>query len=197
MAVDVDTAPEQPVAVGVEESAASVEDIDEASPRRQRRSPTRLALVFLLVFLAVLVGVGVWTGHQIVQERQVQAHRQALVAAGRQAALNLTTIDAASADSDIKRILDSSTGVFHDDFEKRSGSFIQAVNQAQSKTVGTVTEAGLESQDGDDAHVLATVAVTTATAGVEDPHPRAWRMRITVTQHAGGDPKVSNVEFVP
>jgi Mce-associated membrane protein len=196
MAVDVDTTAEHSLAVDTDEQITASEVI-HAAPSRWGRSPVRLALAFSLVILAVLVGIGAWTGHQLVREKQAQAHRQMLVGVGRQAALNLTTIDALTVDTDIKRILDSSTGIFHDDFEKRSGPFVQAVTQAQSSSVGTVTEAGLENQDGDDAQVLVAVAVKTATAGVEEPQPRAWRMRITVTQHAGQEPKVSNVEFVP
>jgi Mce-associated membrane protein len=114
----------------------------------------------------------------------------------RQAALNLTTIDYQHADADVQRILDSATGQFFDDFSKRSQPFVDVVKQAQSKSVGTVTEAGLESEDHDGARVIVAVAVNTSNAGAPQQQPRAWRMRLTV-QSVGGDAKVSNVGFVP
>jgi Mce-associated membrane protein len=161
-----------------------------------RHTQMRAAVVLSLVLLATFVGLGIWTGRQIAQDRDGDVHRQMLVGVGRQAALNLTTIDFATVNDDIKRILDSTTGSFHDDFQKRSGPFIQAVTEAKSRSEGTVTEAGLESIDGDDAQVLVAVAVKTSIAGTDEPAPRAWRMRITVTQPAGQDAKVSNVQFV-
>jgi len=73
--------------------------------------------------------------------------------------------------------------------------FIDTVKQAQSKSVGTVTEAGLESESENDAQVLVAVAVKTSNVGVAEQQPRAWRMRISV-QKVGDQAKVSNVEFV-
>jgi Mce-associated membrane protein len=62
--------------------------------------------------------------------------------------------------------------------------------------VGTVTEAGLESETANDAQVLVAVTVKTSIASAPEQNPRAWRMRVSV-QKVGEDVKVSNVEFVP
>ena len=117
---------------------------------------------------------------------------------GRQGALNLTTIDHQQADADVQRILDSATGTFDDDFQRRAQPFIDVVRQAQSKSVGTISEAGLESESesGDEAQVLVAVTVKTSNAGAPEQEPRAWRMRISV-QKVGDEAKVANVEFVP
>jgi Mce-associated membrane protein len=193
VAVDGDTVSEplteegQPV-----ESAESV-----AATREGRAVALRIALFALLVVLALLIGLGVWMGRDVLQERRADEHRQMVVGVARQAALNLTTIDHVSVDSDVRRIIESSTGPFHDDFESRSDVFVQAVIQAQSKSEGSVTEAGLESQDGEDSQVLVSVAVKTSIAGVQEPQPRAWRMRVTVTESGDQSAKVSNVQFVP
>jgi len=74
--------------------------------------------------------------------------------------------------------------------------FVDVVRQTQSKSVGTVTEAGVESESGDQAQVLVAVSVKTSNAGAAQQQPRAWRMRISV-QKAGASAKVSDVEFVP
>src|SRR5262249_24926112 len=114
----------------------------------------------------------------------------------RQGAVDLTTISYLHADADMQRILDSSTGTFHDDFQKRSQPFISVVKQAQADSQGTVTEAALESEQGDQAQVLVAFTVKPTTARAADPRPRLWRMRIAV-QKTGDGAKVANVSFVP
>jgi Mce-associated membrane protein len=160
------------------------------------RSTARLALgVGLLAVVAIGSLVG-WSGWNTYQRHLEEQQRQAYIQGARQGALNLTTIDSQRADADIQRILDGSTGAFHDDFQKRSQPFIAAVKQAESKTQGTIAEAALESVGDDQAQVLLEVEVKTSVAGVEEPQPRAWRMRINV-QNVGSQAKVSNVAFVP
>ena len=110
--------------------------------------------------------------------------------------MNLTTIDWQKAESDVQRILDGATGEFHDDFAKRSQPFIDVVKQSRSTAVGTITEAGLESETAGTALVLVAVNVKTSNAGVPKQDSHAWRMRISVRQ-VGDQAKVSNVEFVP
>jgi Mce-associated membrane protein len=137
-----------------------------------------------------------WLGFRAYQSHQSQQQRQLFPQVGRQGAVNLTTVSYAEAEADVRRILDSATGTFHDDFQKRSQSFIDVVKQAQSKTEGTVTEAGLETANGDSAEVLVAVSVKTTNAAGPEQQPRAWRMRIGV-QKVGDGVKVSNVSFVP
>jgi Mce-associated membrane protein len=90
----------------------------------------------------------------------------------RQGALNLTTIDWQHADADVRRTLDGATGEFYDDFAKRSQPFIEVLNQAKASTVGTITDAGLESQRADTAQALVAASVQTSNAGVPDQVPR-------------------------
>ncbi|BBZ39790.1 hypothetical protein MCNS_28530 [Mycobacterium conspicuum] len=137
-----------------------------------------------------------WQGFRVHQAQRAQAESSHYLQAARQGALNLTTIDWQHADADVRRILDGATGEFYDDFAKRSQPFIDVVKQAKSTTVGTITEAGLESETPGAAQALVAVSVRTSTSGEADPVPRAWRMRISV-QKVGDQVKVSNVGFVP
>src|SRR5262249_8103363 len=132
-------------------------------------------------------------GYQI---RAADKQRSLFLQVGKQGALNLTTINWQQADSDVQRILDSSTGSFHDDFAKRAPLFIDVVKKAKSETRGPVTGAGLESDDGDRAQVLAAVTVKVSNAGAPEENPRMWRMRIGV-EKVGDGVKVSSVQFVP
>jgi Mce-associated membrane protein len=179
--------------------AAADDEVDNASKDaarvKKRVSPVRLAAVWGVVAMVSLSGVGGWFGFRMYQSHQTQQQRELLIQVARQGALNLTTIDWQHADADIQRILDSATGTFYDDFSNRSKPFIDVVKKAQSKSVGTIIESGLESQSGSEAQVLVAVSVKTSNLGAAEQDLRHWRMRITV-QKLGNDAKVSNVAFV-
>ena len=164
-----------------------------AAPGRLSRVGS--ALVASAVILAALSGLAGWLGYRAYEKHQARAQRDLFVQIARQGAVNLTTINYTEVEADVQRIIDLSTGAFHEDFQQRSKSFVDVVKAAQSKSEGTVTDAGLESQRGDSAQVLVAVAVKSRTAGGEEA-PREWRMRIEV-QSVGGDAKVANVVFVP
>ena len=172
---------------------------DRLARWRQRVAPrlARLgsALVASAVIVATLTGLAGWLGYRGYQKHEAQAQRELFVQVARQGAVNLTTINYTEVDADVQRILDLATGAFREDFEQRAKPFIEVVKAAQSKSEGTVTDAGLESQRGDSAQVLVAVAVKSRTAGGEES-PREWRMRVEV-RSVGHDAKVSNVVFVP
>ena len=185
----------------IEEEATEEEAIEESEPVAEappgrRISADRLPLVIGLAVVVVLAGLVGWLGFRAYQSHQADEQRKLFLQVGRQGALNLTTIDFQQADTDVQRILDGATGQFYDDFSQRSQPFVDVVKRAQSKSVGTVTEAGLESQSGERAQVLVAVTVKTSNAGAAQQEPRAWRMRLSV-QKVGDEAKVSNVEFVP
>lgn len=163
--------------------------------QRRRLSRVGTALVAGAVIVAALAGLSGWLGYRAYQKHEAQARQNLYVATARQGAVNLTTINYTQVDADVQRILDLATGAFRDDFEQRAKPFEEVVKAAQSKSEGTVTDAGLESQRGDAAQVLVAVAVKSRTAGGEEA-PREWRMRIEV-RSVGDDAKVSNVVFVP
>jgi len=184
-----------------EDYDAAVEDEDEdasedAAPAEGPASQVRLAtMVGLAVVLALVATVG-WLGFRAYQSQQAQEQRQLFLQVGRQCALNLTTIDWQHADADVQRVLDSATGQFYDQFSKRKQPFIEVLKKAQSKSVGTITEAGLESDSGDKAQVLVAASIKTSNLGADDQPPREWRMRISV-EKSGDEVKISNVAFVP
>jgi Mce-associated membrane protein len=190
------------VEVDVEDCAAEsdADDADSAPPARTKKtnkpmSAQRRATLFGLAVVVALAGLVGWLGVRAHQSNQVQAQRSQFLQVARQGALNLTTIDWQHADADVRRILDGATGEFYDDFAKRSQPFIEVLRQAKATTVGTITEAGLESETADTAQALVAVSVQTSNAGETDQVPRAWRMRIYLKK-VGDQVKVSNVGFV-
>jgi Mce-associated membrane protein len=206
VAIDDDAAQEE-----LSESAASVPDdedetqdadddaveiVDEASEAKPKMSLLRAGLLVGIATLVTLVGAGGWLAFRARDSHDADAQRQLFLQVGRQGALNLTTIDYRHAESDVQRIIDSATGNFYDDFKRRSGPFVEVVKKAEAQSVGTITEAGVESESDSEAQVLVAVSVKTTNAGTPEQTPRAWRMRIAVTK-MGDEAKVSNVAFVP
>ncbi|HYO04910.1 MAG TPA: Mce protein [Mycobacterium sp.] len=186
-----------------DEVQADTDEADEDSETdlgdgaaKPRMSHVRLATIVGLVAVLALGGLVGWLGFRAYHSHQTDAQRKVFLQVGRQGALNLTTIDYQNVDQDVQRILDSATGTFYDDFQQRAQPFTEVVKQVRSKSVGTVTEAGLESETATEAQVLVAVTVNTTVEGQPEQQPRAWRMRILV-QKADDDTKVSNVEFVP
>lgn len=181
------------------------EDISrpEASPpggasSKVARPSTRLRSLLAggAVIVLALAGLVGWLELRTTQTASERQQRELYLATGRQGALNLTTIRYDSVDADVQRILDSATGAFRDDFEKRAPQFKDVVLQTKSTTTGTITDAGLESVQGSQAQVLVAVSVKSSNLVAAQEEPRLWRMRIDL-QRDGGRPKVSNVEFVP
>jgi len=176
------------------DNAEEVED-DTAVTAKTKMSHVRLATILGLVAVVALAALCGWLGFRTYESREAADERNLFLQVGRQAALNLTTIDFEHADEDVQRVLDSSTGTFYDDFQARAQPFKEVVKQAKSKSVGTIAEAGVESITQDGAEVLVAVTVKTSNAGAAEQEPRAWRMRITV-QKADDGAKVANVRFV-
>jgi Mce-associated membrane protein len=184
--------------VDIDNPAESVADDATDAPglaSREPMPPVWHAMLFGSVVVLVIAVLAGWLGFRAYQSHEEQAQRSHFLQAAKEVALNLTTIDWHQAEGDVQRILDGATGQFHDDFAMRSQPFVDVVKQAESTSVGTITEAGLESEGAGSAQVLVAVAVKTSNAGVPEQDSRAWRMRVSV-EKVGDQAKVSNVEFV-
>jgi len=193
---DARDASESPESSGSSESQAEPEP---AGPAKRGFSYVHAALIIGVVLVLALGGLAGYLGYGAYHAYQADQDRKLFLQVGRQGALNLTTINHETAEADVQRVLDSATGTFYDDFSNRADPFIAVVKQAQSKSEGTVTEAGVESvsETGDEAKVIVAVTVRTSNAGAPEQQPRAWRMKLTVQKDGDDSAKISNVEFVP
>jgi Mce-associated membrane protein len=162
---------------------------------KKPRSWLRPAVAVGVCVGVVLTAMAAVSGFRAHDAHRAERQQELFLRVGRQSALNLSTISHVAADADIQRIVDSSIGTFHDEFQQRSKPFVAYVKSEQAQSVGTVTEAGLESVTGDSARVLVAVSVDTTTAAVPAPHHNSFRMRIDLKM-VGQDVRISDVEFI-
>ena len=175
------------------ESAETV--VADTRWRKVADSPVRLALTLGVVVVLGLSALAGWLGYRLYQQHRWEADRVAYLQAGRQGALDLSSVDYTRVEADVHRVLEASTGTFHDAFERRSPPFIQEVLRTKTKAVASIAEAGLETADLTGAKVLVAVKVTTTREGSTDQRVKGWRMRISV-QRVGGDIKIADVEMI-
>jgi Mce-associated membrane protein len=153
-----------------------------------------LAATAILAICGLLGASGwmLWHHHTVLAERQRSA---AYVAAARQGVVNLTSLDFNKAKEGVQRVLDSATGEFRDDFQRRADDFASVVKDSKAVTQGSVTASAVESMSKDSAVVLvlANERVTNSAGAKDDP--RAFRFRVSVVRD-GDQLKISKVEFV-
>jgi Mce-associated membrane protein len=167
----------------------------KATTTRWRISRVSLALIVCVLSAASVAGIGGWLAYQAYGLHRADERRQQFLETGRQAALNLTTINHADVDANVRRILDLATGTFHDDFSHQSAPFVEEVRREQSNTEGSITGAGLESVTEDSARIIVAVLVTTTTVSNPQPQQNRFRLRLDV-RRVEGAMKVSDVQFI-
>jgi Mce-associated membrane protein len=170
------------------------------STRRRLRVPrlsgsSKLLTAAAILAICGLLSVSGWMlrhRHTVLDERERSA---AYIAAAKQGVINLTSLDFNKAKEDVQRVLDSSTGEFRDDFQRRADDFASVVKDSKAVTEGSVRATAVESMGKDSAVVLvlANERVTNSAGAKDDP--RAFRFRVSVVRE-GDQLKISKVEFV-
>ncbi|HEX7323220.1 MAG TPA: Mce protein [Mycobacterium sp.] len=155
----------------------------------------RWVLIGGLIGTAVLTALVGWLGHRTDEALNAEMQRDVFVQAACRTAVDLTTIDYQHAAADVQRVLDSTTGDFHQRYAESSQSLIDTVTRQHSQSVSVVTAAGLESQAGDAARVLVVLNVASTHLGGTDLPPHEMRMRVAV-QRDGRNAKIAQVEYV-
>jgi Mce-associated membrane protein len=176
-------------------------EAEPADPQPKAEAPARrwpqtvaVAVAALLTGVCLAVaGLMVWQHSQVVAQR---AEEQQFVDAARDGVTALLSMDHTRAQADVQRVLDLSTGPFHDDFQRTADDFVKTAVDSKAVTTGTINAAALDRQEGDRATVLvaATSEVTNANGANADARP--FRISVTVDREADSF-KMSGVEFVP
>ena len=153
---------------------------------------TVVAAVVIAGLWAATIGM-VWQHHKAADRGQRMAE---FTAAARQSIVNLMSIDYNSAKDSVQRVLDGSTGKFHDNFADTADDFVKALQEEKIITKATVNDAAVESMTSDSAVVM--LSATSRREGPQAPkdqqEPRLWRVVLNM-QREGGQIKMSGVEF--
>src|SRR6201986_4632167 len=165
-------------------------DVVYLRPTRPPAQVERVALLAGLIAGVLLAGLVGWLGFRTYQAQDRAAQRERFVHAAADVAVNLSTVDYQHADADAQRILDLATGRFADSFARRKQFYIDAAKQPRWRSLGEVTDAGLESVTGDQGRVLFAVPMKSADPAPAEQEPRGVRRRITVHK-VGSGPTVS------
>lgn len=158
--------------------------------RRRPRAPVLLGLVCLL-----LAGVAIGLGVGLRAEREEQRSRAAALAAARQEAVNLTSIDHRQLDRDLARVLAGATGAFKEDFAARSDDLRQLLQENKVVSEGSVLEAGLVRASATRATALVVVDSTVRNTAETQGSTRNYRVQVDLVR-SGPRWLVSSLQFV-
>jgi Mce-associated membrane protein len=161
----------------------------------QRRG--RLLTVALLVVLAgALAGAGL-AGRSWADQRQLDAGRQQALAAARQTTVNFVSISAATVDADLRRIADSATGQFKDEFTGDMAQIRGAVLENKVDSKGSVLRAAVVSASRRSAVVLVAVDATVKNTSAPDGRLSHYRIQVSLARDAhSGRWLVAQLQFV-
>jgi Mce-associated membrane protein len=150
--------------------------------RRRRRIPL---VIELYVVLAGLVVATVLVGLHLRAVANRDDARQAVVAAARQQAVDLLTIDYRTATRDLQRIIDGSTGDQQRLYRDQLTAFPGVLRQTKSVSTGQVIAAGLVSYGHGKAEVAVAVNQSVRSAAANGQVNTARRMVLDLVRVHG------------
>jgi len=176
------------------ELPAGSDSADTGRPAVPLRTGAAVLATLLTAGLLSITGFMMWQHREHNEQRQRAAE---YAAAARQGVINLMSIDYATAQDSVQRVLDGSTGRFRANFADTAEEFVKALTDEKIVTKATVNDAAVESMTADSAVVL--VSATSRREGPQAPEdqqqPRIWRVVLNL-EREGGQIKMSGVEFV-
>lgn len=159
--------------------------------------PARILIAALSGVLAVLVGTGVWIAAQARDEQGRAGDRRAVLIAAGEHAKNLMSLDHKSVDADLRRILDTSTGEAHEEYETNAAKLKTTTVENKVVQQGVLRATGLVSMTATTARVLVVADVEIRWEGSRSkPQERYYRWQMDLTK-TGGRWLVSKVVQVP
>ncbi|MCV7228964.1 hypothetical protein [Mycolicibacterium komossense] len=181
------------------EDDLSDDDLDDPAEQRRFKLVWWWPAVAVTVAILVLCGSLFATGYFIKQHHDATALsdlKSQFETGARQDVVNLMSLNFNSAQTDLQRVIDSTTGQFHDDFQKSAGDFLSVMKESKVVTTASVSAVAVESMTKDSAVVLVAAVSQVANTASGQPTPRNWRLSVTVNK-VNDQIKMSRVEFVP
>jgi Mce-associated membrane protein len=148
--------------------------------------PARILIAALSGVLAVLVGGGVWIAAQARDEQGRAGDKQAALQAAGTHAKNLVSLDYKSVDTDMRRILDTSTGTARAEYEANAGKLRSTTVGNKVVQHGVLRATGLVSITGTTARVLVVADVEIRWDGSDSPpQERFYRWQMDLSKVGG------------
>jgi Mce-associated membrane protein len=143
----------------------------------------------------VLLVIGGWLGHSVLQHRRDDDRRDLAVQLARQQVLDLTTIDQSNVEEKLDAMGSRTTGDFARQLRGLSESFASAVATSELHAVGTIDAVGVSTYTPEAASIL--VATTAQVSNAQQPKEtaRSYRMKVHLIW-TGGKWLIDAMEFV-
>lgn len=142
--------------------------------------------------MAVITGYLSWNHQQHLADVRDRAE---FVAAAKQVAVTLMSVDVNDPEGGVQRILDNSVDPFRAEFAGAADDFVKVTKDAKVTTRASATAAAVKSASPDSAVVLVAATSTVTDAdGVAEP-ARNWRLIVDLKRD-GDRIKMSSVEFL-
>lgn len=182
--------------VGSPESTDTDAQSGDAPARKLSGVDWAAAVVAVLSVVALLAAGALFVHHQRHADALRDRRAQYLQVA-KQAAIDVTSIQDATAAQDIDLVLSVTSGELRDEYSSLHEKYAQFAHDAKIKAHGEVVEAAIESDDATSAQALVAVKETLTNAGSPDPQQRMFRLRLTLNRAGNGPVTASRLEFVP
>ncbi|WP_052956770.1 hypothetical protein [Mycolicibacter heraklionensis] len=180
---------EQDVAAGVSEKNSAAAGATTAEPRHRRRRNLFAATAVISAAAALA-----FLGWQYKQHDDVAAASGAALAAARDYAVALTSIDSSGVDDNFAKVVDGATGEFKDMYSQSATQLRQVLIDNKAMSKGVVVDAAVKSAAKHKVEVL--LFVDQAITNVANPNTRLDRSRVAMTMELiGGRWLASRVEL--
>lgn len=145
--------------------------------------PARILIAVLSGVLAVLVGAGVWVGAQARDVQGRAGDRQAALLAAGTHAKNLVSLDYRTVDSDLRRIVETSTGAARAEYSANAAKLESTTLESKVVQQGVLRATGLVSMTATTARVLVVADVEIRWDGSDSPpEERFYRWQMDVSK---------------
>lgn len=161
-----------------------------------KRVPGRVVvLIALLIGMCVALSAIVFFSTRVSESRSIHIRDEKILETARTVLAGLVSLNHNSAQHDLDRIAESTTGEFLNQFNSVAATFAQVLDDGKVESTGTVREAAVLKATDDSATVLAAVTSEVKNTQAPDGQQRVYRMKANLSND-NGEWLVSNVEFV-
>ncbi|MFA1549183.1 hypothetical protein [Actinomadura chokoriensis] len=161
----------------------------------RRRLPLITAITLSVVVAGLAIASG-WLGVVTLRNKDEADQRAKAIQSARQMGVNLMSLDAATAQRDLDRIVSGTTGELKNKLASQSNAFMQQITKAKAKSTVSDVDAALVSMDDDSAEVMVSLNGTVTNDKVKNGTPQGYRYQMDLTR-VDDRWLVSGLEVVP